>query len=174
MKKPTRREKMILGAAIAVVVGYVMLQFVIDPYLKKRDRIDRMLAAKTQELEQMRLMKAEYDGMNSRAAMAQKRFSKRSRNFDLFKFMNDMANKAGIKDNVAYMKPSKSNVKDSPYKLAQVEMKIQGVNLKQLTPYLHLVETSPNSVHLKRMSVTKKGRQKGVVDAVLQVETYEM
>jgi len=73
------------------------------------------------------------------------------------------------------MKPSKSEQKDSQFKLSAVEMKIQGINMKQLTPYLYMVETSKNSVFVRRVSITKKGEgEEGFIDVVLQVETYEI
>ena len=72
------------------------------------------------------------------------------------------------------MKPSTSAQKNSPYKISQVEMKLQGITLRQLTTYLHMVELSKNMVYIKKLSILKTGKPKGFVDAVLQVETTEM
>jgi general secretion pathway protein M len=52
-------------------------------------------------------------------------------------------------------------------------MKFKGLTLQQLTTYLHMVETSKNMVNIKRLSISKTGKQEGFVDAVLQVETVE-
>ena len=38
---------------------------------------------------------------------------------------------------------------------------------------LPIFETSKNMVHIKRLSISKTGKQEGFVDAVLQVETVE-
>ena len=64
--------------------------------------------------------------------------------------------------------------KDGPYKLSLVEMKLQGVNLEQLSGYLYRIETSPNMVAVKRLSVTKTGKAAEMLTAVLQVETLEI
>jgi len=71
------------------------------------------------------------------------------------------------------MKPSTSVQKNSPFKISQVEMKLQGLTLQQLTSYLHMVETSKNMANIKRLSISKTGKQEGFIDAVLQVETAE-
>jgi len=71
------------------------------------------------------------------------------------------------------MKPSTSMQKNSPYKLSLVEMKLQAVTLNQLTTYLHMVETSPNMVRVKRLSILKKENQKNGINVVLQMETLE-
>jgi len=52
-------------------------------------------------------------------------------------------------------------------------MKLQGLTLQQLTSYVHMVETSKNMVNIKRLSISKTGKQAGFIDAVLQVETAE-
>ena len=44
--------------------------------------------------------------------------------------------------------------------------------MKDLTEYLFQVETSENMVIVRRLSVTKTGKDSGLVTAVLQVETF--
>ena len=45
--------------------------------------------------------------------------------------------------------------------------------MKDLTSYLFEVETSQNMIIVKRLSITKIGKDTGLVSAVLQVETFE-
>ncbi len=71
------------------------------------------------------------------------------------------------------MKPSTSVKEDSGLKISRVELKLQEVTLKDLTAYLFKVETSKNMVIVKRLSITKIGKDTGLVSAVLQVETFE-
>lgn len=72
------------------------------------------------------------------------------------------------------MKPSTSVQKDSPFKISQVEMKLKGLTLEQLISYLYNVETSKNMITIKKLSISKTGKQEGFIDAVLQVETTEI
>jgi general secretion pathway protein M len=71
------------------------------------------------------------------------------------------------------MKPSTTTQKNGFHKISQVEMKLQGLTLKQLTTYLHMVETSKNMVYINKLSILKTGKDKGLIDAVLQAETLE-
>jgi hypothetical protein len=43
-----------------------------------------------------------------------------------------------------------------------------------LSGYLYRIETSPNMVAVKRLSVTKTGKAAEMLTAVLQVETLEI
>ena len=72
------------------------------------------------------------------------------------------------------MKPSTSALDNSPFKLSIVETKLQSVTIEQLTEYLYRIETSPNMVRLKRLSITRKGKEQAYLDAVLLAEAYQI
>lgn len=171
--KLKKRERYAIYAASIFICIFVGLQFIVFPFLDKREKVQRSLEAKTRILEEMVLLKAEYETLRNQADSAKSRFSRRPRGFTLFSFLDDLAGKARIKNNITYMKPSTSIQKNSPYKLSLVEMKLQAVTLNQLITYLHMVETSPNMVRIKRLSILKKETQKNGINVVLQVETLE-
>ena len=172
--KLSKREKYAVALAGVLVFAFVAVQLLYIPFTEKQERLERNLAAKKKELDQIVLLKAEYDSIVGRSGSWEDRLKKKSKGFTLFSFLDKLAGEAGLKEKIAYMKPSKSDQKNSPYKLSMVEMKLQAINLKQLTPYLHMIETSKNDVHVRRVSITKKGKGKGFIDAILQVETLEM
>jgi general secretion pathway protein M len=172
-KKLARREKYSLYALSGVICLFVIFQFLVFPSLDKRKRLKRTLQAKTDILEKMTALQSEYNTIKKRTELSKLRFAKRDTGFTLFSFLDKLTGKAGIKNHVTYMKPSTSVQKDSPFKISQVEMKLQGLTLQQLTSYLHMVETSKNMVNIKRLSISKTGKQEGFIDAVLQVETAE-
>ncbi|QTA93227.1 type II secretion system protein GspM [Desulfonema magnum] len=172
--KLNKREKYTVFAGGAFVCLFILLQFIVFPFMEKKERLERNLLSKTKTLEEMRALQSEYNVLTKQAELSKIRFARKKKGFTLFSFLDRLAGEAGIKDNIAYMKPSKSDKKDSPFKLSLVEMKLQGINLKQLTPYLHKIETSENSVFIRKISITKKGKEKGFINAVLQVETFEI
>ena len=172
-KKLARREKYSLYALSCVICLFVIFQFLVFPSLDKRERLKRTLQAKTDILEKMTALQSEYNTIKKRTELSKSRFAKRDTGFTLFSFLDKLTGKAGIKNHVTYMKPSTSVQKNSPFKISQVEMKLQGLTLQQLTSYLHMVETSKNMVNIKRLSISKTGKQAGFIDAVLQVETAE-
>lgn len=173
-RKLSRREKIIVYAAAGFLGLFVIVQFGVFPLVEKRSRLMRGLAFKTAALEQITAFKAEYEAMRSQGDLARRRYENRNRDFTLFAFMDQLAGETGIKGHIAYMKPTKTEQKDSPYKVSQVEMKLQDITLKQLSTYLYQIETSDQMVAVKRMSITKKGKNEKAVDWVLQVETLEL
>ena len=116
----------------------------------------------------------EYASIQEGADEVRASIAARRTGFTLFSFLDSLAGQAGLKDRIAYMKPSSSTLPDAPYRTATVETKLQAITLKQLLNYIYRIETSRNMVRLTRLSVTKTGKQEGTVDAVLLVETFEL
>jgi len=173
LRKLTKRERVAIYGLSGVVCLFIIIRFVVFPSIDKRDRLKRVLQVKAESLEEMIALKAEYNTLNQRANLSRMRLESRKKDFTLFSFLDRLTGVAGIKERVTYMKPSTSVQKDSPYKISQVEMKLQSLTLEQLTTYLHMIETSTNMVYVKRLSILKTGNQEGFIDAVIQVEAVE-
>lgn len=173
IKKLTKREKYTVYALAGVVLLFIVIQFIVFPSIDKRKRLKRTLQVKENILSEMIALKSDFDALAKRTNLAKVRFENREKEFTLFSFLDKLTGKAKIKEYVTYMKPSTTVQKNNSYKISQVEMKFKGLTLKQLTTYLHMVETSKNMVYIKRLSISKTGKQEGFVDAVLQVETVE-
>jgi general secretion pathway protein M len=173
LKKLTKREKYAIYALSGAAVLFILIQFIIFPSIDKRKRLKRTLQVKENILSEMTNLKSDYDAVEKRTSLAKVSFENREKGFTLFSFLDRLTGKARIKEYVTYMKPSTTVQKNNSYKISQVEMKFSGLTLEQLTTYLHMVETSNNMVYVKRLSISKTGKQEGFVDAVLQVETVE-
>lgn len=172
--KLSKREKYAVAVAAIFVFVFIVLQLIVLPFKEKKEHLERAVQTASKNLQEINSLKAEYESLVRKVEISKVRFADREPGFTLFSFLDKLAGEEGLKENIAYMKPSKSDSKDSPYKLSQVEMKLQGLGMKQLSPYLYKIETSKNSVLVRRISVTKKGKEDAFVDVILQVETYEM
>ncbi len=172
-KKLSKRERLSIYAAISVIGIFTIMQLTVFPLIDKRNRLSRAFEAKTRALQEMRVFKSEYDTLNKQADLSKINFSNREKGFTLFSFLDRLSGQAGIKDHITYMKPSTATSKNGLYKLSQVELKLQTINLKQLTSYLYMIETSKNIVFVKRISITQTGKPEGFINVVMQVETFE-
>ena len=103
---------------------------------------------------------------------ARNRIAAQKKGFTLFSFLDRIAGETRLKDRIAYMKPSTSSPKDSPYKISLVEMKLQAITLEQLVLYLHKVETDANAIHIKRISIVRAGKDQDHINAVMEIESF--
>jgi general secretion pathway protein M len=168
-----KREKLSVTAAAAAVFVFALLQFLVFPLLEKNDRLSNQLVSRQGELEQIRLLQAQYRQTARKADRAQRFIKRRPRGFTLFSFLETLAGKTNVKNNIAYMRPSSSTDKDSPYRLSMVEMKLADITTSQLMAYLHGIETSNNMIFVKRLSISKEERKADLITTVFQVETLE-
>jgi len=168
-----QREKIIVYAAGLFIGAFILVQLIIVPVFEKRDELQHKLAAKRQTLTEMQQLRAEYQQLQQKIAASRNQFDRRPAGFTLFSFMDRLAGQTGIKQHVSYMKPSTTVNDDTGVTLSRVEMELQGISLKDLTQYLYNVETSENMVMVKRLSISRTGRENGLIDAVLQAETVE-
>ena len=169
-----KRERYAIMVAAGVIGIFLIVTFIVEPFLSKTDQLKKSLHDKAVMLEQMRQLQSEYGMLSQKAEVSKALFSRRQKGFKLFSFLDQLAGEAGIKDHISYMKPSTKVEKNSPYKISRVEMKLDAITLKQLTTYLYGVETSKNMVDIKRISISKKDKKQGLLTAVLQVETVEI
>ncbi len=168
-----KREKISVSIACALLVVFLLFQFLISPFLEKKKLLERQLAVKTEILADMNNLKAEYETILNNNKNLKKIYSKRNKNFSLFAFLERLAGTAGVKTNIAYMKPSTTMDKKSKIKFSIVEMKFKAIRTSQLIKYLHMVETSKDVVFVKRLSITRDGKNKNSISAVLHVETVK-
>jgi general secretion pathway protein M len=173
LKKLNRREKYIIYGAGGLLGLLIIVQFVITPFAENKNQLQRNLQTKKSELAEMRNLQAEHKALKEKLQRSQISIGKREKGFTLFSFMDQLAGQAGIKDRISYMKPSNTVQKNSNYRLSRVEMKIDAVTLEQLTSYLYGIETSKNMVIVKKLSISKKDKNEGLVNVILQVETLE-
>jgi len=174
LKNLSKREKIAVTAAAAVILVVALAQFVMTPLLDKHQHLKRNIRLKTQTVKEMRMLQAEYNNLAQKTTLAKHRFANRKKNFRLFSFLEQLASEAGVKSKITNMKPSSSTSQDASYTISKVEMKLQGVTLSRITAFLHKVETSGNMVVIRRLALSRTGKKKPYIDAILQVETITL
>jgi len=95
----------------------------------------------------------------------------RDKAFSLFSFLDTEAKKCGVKDNVEYMRPTSRDLENSKYNVSRVKVKLSQVYLMELVDFLYLVESSGNHVAITSISLSRTGKKKKLLDAVIEAET---
>jgi len=170
--KLAKREKYLVSAATCCVALFLLLQFVVFPFFENKKRISKGIKAKEIGLQEIMKLRAEYQTFQNASQGINQALSRREKGFTLFSFLEEAAGKAQIKTHIKYMRPSTSPGMGL-YKESMVEMKLEGVTLEQLVGYLYNIESPNNLVNIKRISIGENKRQKGYLDAIIQVLTFQ-
>jgi len=172
--KLQKREKLVVGFGGGCLVLLLIVQFIIFPIIDGKKQYQRRLVSQTKTLAEMQSLQSQYNAIIKNTESSRSKLTKRSKNFTLFSFLDQLAGQTSIKDRIVYMKPSTTIRKNSPYKISLVEMKVQGITMEQLISYLYRVEISMNMVQIKRITISKTDKKKGLVNSILQVETLQL
>ena len=171
MMNLSKREINVLICGAVFMVLFLASQFIVAPALDKRENLERILAEKQNALEEMLLQKLQYQSLSSRLDTQKKTLVQREKGFSLFTFLDSQAEKSGVKENVAYMKPFTKSFEKSSYTAATVKIKLSYVYLKDLIEFLYYIESSKNAVTITSLSLSKAGKEKKKLDAVIEAET---
>jgi hypothetical protein len=170
--KLAKREKNLLIMAGSLVLIILLLQLMVSPFLDKRRRLQRGVAAKERELKEITALSDAYHRRNRRSLELEQVLSRRSRKFSFFSFLEQEAGRSGLKENIKSMRPSVSSGPDD-YQTALVEIKLEKVGLRQLTDYLYRIDLPRKAIRIKRISIKHTRREPKQLDAVLQVATIQ-
>ena len=166
------REKLVVGGGLAFVVCFIVLQLAIIPFFDARSDLRSSIDRKTRELATIKELQLEHRNLKNEEGTIQARIQQRERGFTLFTFLDQQAEKAQVKKQIMYMKPSTVEG-DTGYVETMVELKLQQVSLSALVSFLQLVESEQHVVFIRRISIQESGNVQGELDSILQIVTFE-
>jgi general secretion pathway protein M len=170
--KLARRERNLIVFCVLFVAVALILQLLVLPWFDERDRRIKGIASREKNIQEMILLQSEFMAARKNTRGLAEQLALRPKNFALFSYLEKAAGKTKVKEFITYMKPSASSSK-GPLKESLVEMKLENVQLEQLSNYIKQIESPEDVVYLKRVSIQVSKKKKGTLDAVLQVLTYE-
>lgn len=166
------RERRIVALGVVFLLAIALHEMVLGPLEAARHRTERQLSETRATLQELRLLQQEAARMSGWQDELERQLGARPKGFSLFAFLDELAGAAGVKNLIAYMKPSQQALEGHSWRLSRVEVKLQGVSLGQLTDYLLRIESTPQALSVRRLAMEKSG-DGTTLDAVLQVETVE-
>lgn len=165
------REKLVLiagGVAVALLLFY---RFGLSPALERLRMLDRLVATKERDLHEMKSMRDTYLAQKRLMEQVNQSLAQRDKDFAIFSFLEELANKTGIKNNIMYMKPALATPGEL-FRESSVEMRLEGIALPQLTRYLYDIEQAPQLLRVRRMHVKPRAADPDQLDVTFQVSTF--
>jgi general secretion pathway protein M len=166
-----KRERIAVCSVVILVGVLIVAEWGVFPVVRHRKSLDQAILTKSLELAEIEGLKKKQDLLKQNAEEIRSRLARRDKGFTLFSYLDRSAGSAGVKEHIAYMKPTGRDIQSGDFKLFQVEMKLQSISLHQLSTFLYGVETTDSLVRVQKASVSRTGQSAEGVDAILWVET---
>jgi general secretion pathway protein M len=166
------REKWVLLGGVTFIVCFTLLQLAVIPFFEARSNLQESLERRARELVTIRQLQEEYQILKREEGTIQQRIQQRKPGFTLFTFLDQQAEKAQVKKQIKYMKPSTISG-EGGFVETMVEMKLEMSTLEALVGFLRLIESEQNVVFIRRISIQESGNEPGYLDSILQIVTFE-
>lgn len=167
----TSREKNAVLIGVVFLVLFFGYQLGIGPVIDKKKQLTTAIAQKQTAVTLMRQQMEQYRPKDQNSDEMMQQIRRRPAQFSLFSFLDTQILQAGLKENVDYMKPQTRNSQDSAFTIASVKIQLKQVYLKELITFLYRIENSGNGVSITSLSLSKGGKEKELLDAVLEAQT---
>lgn len=167
---PRERSLVLLGAAL--LAGVALVELVVMPLWRSHAALTRAVAQRQAELSQLVQLQGQYRDLQRVARQVRATVGARKADFSLFAFVERQAELAGARRQLAYIRPSAQRPEQQGTGEVAVEVRLEGIGLEPLVRFLKLVESERDAVFIRRM-VIEEGRGSGLLDASLQVATFE-
>jgi general secretion pathway protein M len=171
MMKLGGREKLVIIVGGVAVALFLFYRFGLSPALERLRMLDRLVTIKERDLHQMKTLRETYLAQRRLMEEVNRSLSQRGQDFAIFSFLEDLANKTGIKNNIIYMKPALTTPGEL-FRESSVEMRLEGITLQQLTRYLYDIERAPQLLRVRRMQIKPRPANPDLLDVTFQVSTF--
>ena len=104
------REKIAVCSALLLVSVMVVAEWGVLPVIHHRRSLDQAIRTKALELEEIQGLQKTHALMIRSAEEIRSRLALREKGFTLFSYLDRSAGSSGVKEHIAYMKPSGSDV----------------------------------------------------------------
>ncbi|MCP3871741.1 MAG: general secretion pathway protein GspM [Desulfobacteraceae bacterium] len=167
----SKREKNILIFGITFLALFFGFQLGIVPFYENRENLTRILNEKQTAIGEMLQLQEQFNSVSNNKDISTQVLERRKKDFSLFSFLDSQAQQSGVKGNVAYMKPYSKKLENSSYTLSTVKLKLTQVYLKELIDFIFHIESSQNGVSITSLSLSKAGKDKSTLDAIIETQT---
>lgn len=168
MTRITQRQLIWIGASLVLILA--VSQWLIRPIFGRRQQLGLSIQRSEKRLQELVRLEGVYRKMQAESARLEKDLRTRQRDFTLFAFLEGLAGRDGIKRQIEFMRPSVKELSDT-HQEEQVEMRLKGVSLERLIPYLYHIETAPEQVRIRRLTIRPQQRNQSLLEVNLVVVT---
>jgi hypothetical protein len=158
----------VIAAGGAAVLAFLLLQLLFLPLWEKQKRLESSIKAKEGELLELKSLVAQYKRLKAQGATSRGR--RQDGPFNLFSILERIATQGQLMDKIDYMRPGTLKL-DKTREEKWVELKLSRITLKELTGYLHKLQSVGEGIYIKRLSARKDG---DYLNMILQPAVVEL
>jgi len=163
----SQRERRVLAIAAVVAGLFLVAELLVVPVWQARTALQRSPAQRQNELAHLSDLSRQYRELRQARQGGAEGRARRGPDFSLFAFVEQQAERAGARGQIAFIRPLAPESDDGTNSGA-VEVRLQRIGLEPLVRFLGLVESREAAVFVRRLVIQDSGGS-GLLEANLQV-----
>lgn len=167
----TPREKRVLAIAAAAVV-LLAVYLIVDGIVSSYQDLGSKIELKRQDLAKITHLRDQYVETHRQLEEVRARLDKTQKDFSVLSFIEDLANREGIREKIGSMKPKKIPLNEE-FEESSVEIQMDNVSLPKLVDFAYKIENSGHLLKIKRLRIKPRYDDRNQLNVTLQVSTYE-
>lgn len=171
-EKLDEKQRMLVAAAVALVLLVLILQLAVVPFWKAKTKLTKSLKVNQKKLEEISMLDAEFTAQEGAMAKIKSAMSARGADFTLFAHLERKAAQANVRGRIKQMNSS-TGAKSISLEESVIDMKLEKITIKQLTDFLYYVESPADLVRIKKITVSKMKESPEYLTAQLQISSFQ-
>ena len=168
-----RREIWLAAGLVAFIVIWAIFSFGVSPALERIETLNRVIPEKLSELELLRAKAAEFVALRGSIEGLRAKIASQEQTFELLPFVDSLVQECGLAQNVVTMKPQTSQF-GSNYRETVVEIKMEGLTLRQLFDFLLKLQSSKVLANTKRLYIEKNLTNTDLLDSTVEIRNLKL
>jgi general secretion pathway protein M len=166
------REKLFVFSGAAILLFLVLWLGVIGPYRKGMELAEIHIVSRQRQLDEVRLLQQEYVSLQRELAATEKKIIGTAQGFSLFSYVEDAAQRLGVRDNLVSMRPQTPQL-HGDFREESVEIRLEKIGLDQLVRFLYSIESADAALQIKTMRIKPRFDDRRQLDTVLVVSSLQ-
>ena len=171
--KIIRSKASIIIVSGALAFGMIYFFAVVSPALSRNKSLMENINKMESDLRAMIELKKDWEFFQKARSNAEGVLLKRGKDFSLLSFLEGIAREQGIDLNIKYIKPVSFPDAKGPLRLEGIEMKLDDIQIGQLTNFLFKIEHAEKLMKIQRIMINRLTTGSiHSLEVILQVNTY--
>jgi len=162
-----QREKIFVTAGGVALVLALLYLAVLMPYRSALNRLDKQIAARSQQLQEVKTLRAQYLAMQQQILQVEMRV-KNNQDFSALTFIENLVERTAGRDNLVSMRPQPP-LTQNEFIVDSVEVKLEKLSLKQVLELLWGVEGAKTPMQVKGLYLKQRFDDRSLLDATMTI-----
>ena len=159
------QRKIIIFFLAGVIMLIATWQWAFMPLINYQKKLDQSIASNTRRLEQLLTYEQQLNHLLATTMNSQPARKNPPANFTLFSYLDNLATRNNLKQNIDFLRPSNKQLSDE-VSLEIVDLRLKAVRLGKLMPFLAKIESSEFAISIDRLTIRTE-KEPGLLDVDL-------